>query len=108
MIEASTKYRFDKDKSILPKIGQVSTKVRDEQIHQQVLFEREMVVLYYIANLTLISRYSVVKSICEHSLLHLNVASAMFKANVKKNYAFVNLKLYAKQEETGKDTKSIT
>ena len=101
MIEATTKYKFDK--AILPKIGKVSDNLRGLQNHLQVVLDAEMAVLYYIANLTLISRYSVVKSICEHSLLHFKKASAMFKANVRKYYALVNLKLYAKQEDTGKD-----
>jgi len=102
MIEATTKYKFEE--AILPQIGKVSAGLRVEQDRNQVLLDAEMAVLYYIANLTLISRYSVVKSLCEHSLLHLNKASAIFKANVRKYFALVKLKLFTKQEDAGKDS----
>ena len=47
-----------------------------------------MTVLYYIANLILISRICIVKTICEKHLILMNKASCLFKANVTRYLAF--------------------
>ena len=48
----------------------------------------EMTVLYYIADLIIISRINIVKTICEKHLIFMNKASSIFKANVTRYLAF--------------------
>ena len=47
-----------------------------------------MTVLYYIADLIMISRFNIVKTICEKHLILMNKASSLFKANVTRYLAF--------------------
>jgi hypothetical protein len=47
-----------------------------------------MTVLYYIADLIMISRFNIVKTICEKYLILMNKASSLFKANVSRYLAF--------------------
>ena len=47
----------------------------------------EMTVLYYIANLVMISRHKIVKTICEKNLILMKKASSFFKANVARYLA---------------------
>ena len=63
----------------------------------------EMTVLYYIANLVLISRLNDVKMICEKNLMLMIEASSFFKANVTRYLALCLLKQHHDGGEFAKD-----
>jgi hypothetical protein len=60
----------------------------------------EMTVLYYIANLVLISQHSLVKIICERNLVFMSKASSIFRANVNRYLALCLWRLGCDKEES--------
>ena len=58
-----------------------------------------MTVLYYIANLVMISRHNIVKKIYEKNLMLMNKASSLFKANITRYYALCLMQKYVFGEE---------
>jgi len=60
----------------------------------------EKTVLYYIANLILISRHNIIKIICERNLILMNKASSLFKANVSRYLALCLIRNYTIGEES--------
>jgi hypothetical protein len=55
--------------------------------------DSELAILLYLANLTLLSRFSTVKTLCELHLIKLSNASSMFIGNAKKYMALAMLKM---------------
>lgn len=61
--------------------------------------DEELAVLYYLSNLVLISRFTVVRAICEKNLLFMIKATCVFKGNVKRFLAYSIYRLYSKKDE---------
>ena len=63
----------------------------------------EITVLYYIANLVLISQHSLVKIICERNLVFMSKASPIFRGNVNRYLALCVWRLGQDKEESPHD-----
>lgn len=76
--------------------------MKETEGHQ--LSETELAVLYYVANLMLVKWCSVVIQLCEQSLLRMNKATSMFRANIRRYLALIMFKSKCK-ELVSADTK---
>ena len=61
--------------------------------------DEEIAVLYYLSNLVLLSRFTLVKTICEKNLLLMSKVSTMFKANVLRYLVLSFYRLEMMKEE---------
>ena len=102
-IEATSKNNFRRENFFQRKDTvrgkALMTKKTAQIVKESQQTDEELAINYYLANLLLLSQWTVVKLLCEQNFMCMNKASDMFKANIRKYLAFAMTHIYLKKRE---------